>query len=143
MLLFKLFGILSPNKVIRPKLRASALSKIVRQTHRQTDNKAPFLPFRDIKNALKSQSFVTDRPTDGPTDRPTYTVAYRVACTRLKRSRKKNYLVNNEIFKFLRCGLDGLVLDMTAIASKFSLARCPIFDGEGEEEEKAEQEKEE
>ena len=76
------------NKVIRPKSRASALSKKVRQTDRQTIffqkdiwngllfHKVPFLPFMDMKNAEKPfcdrpTNQPTDRPTDGPTDRRT------------------------------------------------------------------------
>merc|ERR1712121_360137 len=81
------------NKVIRPKSRASALSKNVRQTDGQTIFfqkqflkgflllQVSSLPFRAIKNAIKSlkNDFVTDRRTDRPTNGPTDKVAYRVA----------------------------------------------------------------
>ena len=74
------------NKVIRPESRASALTKIVRQTDRQIFFskrllKWPFVPQRffsiiqghekRFKKPLKQFcDGRTDRPTDGPTDRP-------------------------------------------------------------------------
>ena len=86
------------NKVIRPKSRALALSKTVRQIDRQTiffqqdilnsylllQASSPL--YRDMKNTIKSlkTDFVTDKQTDGqmdgPMDGPTdQKVAYRVA----------------------------------------------------------------
>ena len=104
------------NKVIRPKSRALALSKNVRQTDGQTIFfqkhflkgflllQVSSLPFRAIKNAIKSfkNDFVTDRrndrPTDRPTDGPTDKVAYRVA-----QHATKNIFHLNFILRLNKC----------------------------------------
>ena len=86
------------NKVIRPKSCASALSKKVFQTDRQTDsfffqkdfwNGCLFLQvssplFRDVKTRKKPLKQFCDQPTDQPTDGPTEKWLIELRSTRLK-----------------------------------------------------------